>query len=458
MDLIGPLVSLAIGLLLVLACGAFVAAEFSLITVNRNDVEAAAESGDKRAGGVLRGMKTLSTQLSGAQLGITVTNLGIGFLAEPAIAALVGPPLVDLGLSEVAARSTSVALALVLATGMTMIFGELVPKNMAIAQPLRTAKLVVGFQRLFSTIFGLPIRLFNGNANAVVRALGVEPQEELSSARSADELSVLVKRSADEGALAEETASLVQRTLAFGDRRAHDAMVPRGRVDSLEVDQTVADLLELARETGHSRFPVQDDENEIAGVAHIRHGLAVPFDERSTTRVDAVMGPATFVPDTVPLDDLMDTLRAGGLQMAVVVDEFGDHAGLITLEDLVEEIVGEVRDEHDEETDDTPEPDGSWDLDARMRPDEATERLGVTVPEHEDYDTLGGLVTMELGRLAEVGDEIVVDTDPAPGEEPARLRIVVVEIDGMRIETVHVIVEAAPDETDVRAEDEEVAR
>lgn len=458
MDLIGPLVSLAIGLLLVLACGAFVAAEFSLITVNRNDVEAAAESGDKRAGGVLRGMKTLSTQLSGAQLGITVTNLGIGFLAEPAIAALVGPPLVDAGLSEVAARSASVALALVLATGMTMIFGELVPKNMAIAQPLRTAKLVVGFQRLFSTIFGLPIRLFNGNANAVVRALGVEPQEELSSARSADELSVLVKRSADEGALAEETASLVQRTLAFGDRRAHDAMVPRGRVDSLEVDQTVADLLELARETGHSRFPVQDDENEIAGVAHIRHGLAVPFDERPTTRVDAVMGPATFVPDTVPLDDLMDTLRAGGLQMAVVVDEFGDHAGLITLEDLVEEIVGEVRDEHDEETDDTPEPDGSWDLDARMRPDEATERLGVTVPEHEDYDTLGGLVTMELGRLAEVGDEIVVDTDPAPGEEPARLRIVVVEIDGMRIETVHVIVEAAPDETDVRAEGEEMAR
>lgn len=458
MDLIGPLVSLAIGLLLVLACGAFVAAEFSLITVNRNDVEAAAESGDKRAGGVLRGMKTLSTQLSGAQLGITVTNLGIGFLAEPAIAALVGPPLVDAGLSEVAARSASVALALVLATGMTMIFGELVPKNMAIAQPLRTAKLVVGFQRLFSTIFALPIRLFNGNANAVVRALGVEPQEELSSARSADELSVLVKRSADEGALAEETASLVQRTLAFGDRRAHDAMVPRGRVDSLEVDQTVADLLELARETGHSRFPVQDDENEIAGVAHIRHGLAVPFDERPTTRVDAVMGPATFVPDTVPLDDLMDTLRAGGLQMAVVVDEFGDHAGLITLEDLVEEIVGEVRDEHDEEMDDTPEPDGSWDLDARMRPDEATERLGVTVPEHEDYDTLGGLVTMELGRLAEVGDEIVVDTDPAPGEEPARLRIVVAEIDGMRIETVHVIVEAVPDETDVRAEDEEVAR
>lgn len=459
MDLIGPLISLAIGLLLVAACGGFVAAEFSLITANRNDVEAAVKAGDKRAGGVLTGMKTLSTQLSGAQLGITVTNLGIGFLAEPAIAALIGPALVDLGLGTVAARSVSVTIALVLATAMTMIFGELVPKNLAIAQPLRTAKAVVGFQRIFTRIFALPIRLFNGNANAVVRALGVEPQEELSSARSAEELSALVKRSADEGALAEETASLVQRTLAFGDRRAHDAMVPRGRMDSLEIEDSVADLLELARTTGHSRFPVLDDENEIMGVAHIRHGLAIPFDERPTTRVEAVMGTATFVPDTVPLDDLMDTLRAGGLQMAVVVDEFGDHAGLITLEDLVEEIVGEVRDEHDEETDDTPEPDGSWDLDARMRPDEATERLGVTVPEHEDYDTLGGLVTMELGRLAEIGDEIVVATDPTPGEDLAQLRIEVTEVDGMRIETVHVKVEPIEvDDEDETDEDQKPSR
>ncbi|WP_422116027.1 hemolysin family protein [Brachybacterium sp. UNK5269] len=458
MDLIGPLISLAVGLVLIAACGGFVAAEFSLITVNRNEVEAAAKNGDKRAGGVLLGMKTLSTQLSGAQLGITVTNLGIGFLAEPAIAQLVGPPLIDAGLGEVAARSVSVIIALVLATGMTMIFGELVPKNLAIAEPLTTAKYVVGFQRIFTTVFKLPIRLFNGNANAVVRALGVEPQEELSSARSAEELSVLVKRSAAEGALAEETASLVQRTLAFGDRRAHDAMVPRGRMDSLETEDSVADLLELARRTGHSRFPVLDQENEIVGVAHIRHGLAVPFEERPSTLVATVMGPATFVPDTVPLDDLMDTLRAGGLQMAVVVDEFGDHAGLITLEDLVEEIVGEVRDEHDEEMDDTPEPDGSWDLDARMRPDEASERLGVTVPEHEDYDTLGGLVTLELGRFAEIGDEVVVDSDPRPGEEPARLRLAVTEIDGMRIETVHVKVEPAPSDQDTRDQEKELRR
>src|SRR5690625_7185496 len=150
--------------------------------------------------------------------------------------------------------------------------------------------------------------------------------------------------------------------------------------------------MDPALTTGHSRFPVLTDNGDVAGIAPLRHGLAVPVTERPGTAVDAVMGTATFVPDTVPLGDLMDTLRAGGLQMAVVVDEFGDTAGLITLEDLVEEIVGEVRDEHDEETDDEPEADGSWDLDARLRPDEATERLGVTVPEHEDYDTL------EIGR------------------------------------------------------------
>lgn len=454
MELIGPIISLAIGLVLIIACGGFVAAEFSLITASRNEVEAAVEAGDKRAKGVLAGMQTLSTQLSGAQLGITVTNLGIGFLAEPAIAAIVGPPLQNAGLGEVAARSVSVTIALVLATGMTMVFGELVPKNLAIAEPLRTAKLSVGFQRAFTKIFYWPIRLFNGNANAIVRRLGIEPQEELGSARSAEELSVLVKRSADEGALAAETAHLVQRTLAFGDRRAHDAMVPRGRMDVLDLDDSVEDLMELARTTGHSRFPVMEDENTVAGVAHIRQGLAIPFEDRGGVPVENVMGTATFVPDTVPLDDLMDTLRAGGLQMALVVDEFGDTAGLITLEDLVEEIVGEVRDEHDEETDDTPEPDGSWDLDALMRPDEASDRLGVTVPEHEDYDTLGGLVTMELGRLAEVGDEIVVDTDPEPGEEPARLRIRVDVVDGMRIETLHVMVEPPADSDEDEGEEQ----
>src|SRR5699024_1224117 len=159
---------------------------------------------------------------------------------------------------------------------------ELVPKNMAIAEPLRTAELVVGFQRLFTKVFGLPIRLFNGNANAVVRALGVEPQEELGSARSADELAVLVKRSADEGALAEETAAPVHAPLACGGRRGHDAMVAPGRVHSLALRDSVAELLELAGVTGHSRFALLHDENEIPRVADLRPALPLPSDQRPT--------------------------------------------------------------------------------------------------------------------------------------------------------------------------------
>ncbi|MCD1144521.1 hemolysin family protein [Kocuria sp. LUK] len=440
--------SILVGVSLIAACGAFVAAEFSLITVNRNDVEAAAATGDRRSAGVLTAMRTLSTQLSGAQLGITVTNLGIGFLAEPAVAALVVGPLTGAGLSPVAARSASIVLALVLATGLTMIFGELVPKNLAIARPLGTARAVTGFQRGFTTALDWPIRLFNGNANRIVRALGVEPQEELASTRSPEELAGLVRHSADRGALAAATAELVERSFAFGDRRAHDVMVPRGRMVTLAPDETVQELLARARATGHSRFPVvAAEEGRVAGVVHVRHGLAVPHERRHEVAVGTVMGEARFVPDTVELDELMDTLRAGGLQMAVLVDEFGDTAGLVTLEDLVEELVGEVRDEHDPVVEPvTAEADGSWDLPGALRPDEAAEHLGVGVPEHEEYETLAGLVTLHLGRLAEVGDRVAVAAEPAPGEPPATIGLEVTAVDAHRITAVRVHIESPQDD------------
>jgi CBS domain containing-hemolysin-like protein len=431
--------SILIGVALIAACGAFVAAEFSLITVNRNEVEAAAATGDRRSGGVLKAMKTLSTQLSGAQLGITVTNLGIGFLAEPAIAALIVGPLTDAGLSPVAARSTSITIALVLATGLTMIFGELVPKNLAIAKPLATARAVTGFQRGFTTALAWPIRLFNGNANRIVRALGVEPQEELASTRSPEELAGLVRHSAKQGALAAATAELVERSFAFGDRRAHDVMTPRGQMQVLNPTDSVHELLIQAKASGHSRFPVLDSgEGKVLGLVHVRHGLAVPYGDRDTVTVGDVMGDVTFVPDTVELDELMDVLRAGGLQMAVLIDEFGDTAGLVTLEDLVEELVGEVRDEHDpvEEPMETAA-DGSWDLSAALRPDEAGEYLGVKVPEHEEYETLAGLVTLHLGRLAEVGDRVTVEATPVPGDPEARITFEVTAMDDHRITALH---------------------
>ncbi|WP_336713140.1 hemolysin family protein [Arthrobacter sp. USHLN218] len=435
-------VSILVALLLIAACGLFVAAEFSLITVNRNTVRAAADAGDRKSVGVLKGMNTFSTQLSGAQLGITLTNLGIGFLAEPAIAELVVGPLSEAGLPGPVARSVSVTLALVLATVLTMVFGELVPKNLAIAKPLSTARAVTGFQRGFSAATKPLLLFFNGTANRIVRAVGIEPQEELASARSAEELAVLVRHSARQGVLPEETADLVQRSFAFGSRRANDAMTPRTRMVSMAPGQSVQDMLATAARTGHSRFPVmQPGSHRVEGIVHVRHGLAVSYGQRPHITVDEVMDEPTLMPDTVELDDLMDTLRTGGLQMAVLIDETGDVAGLITLEDLVEELVGEVVDEHDPDDGASERlPFGHWRLDGSLRPDEATEILGHHIPDDEAYDTLAGLVTLRLGRIAEPGDAVELVTEETHEHPGASLELRVEDMDGARISKVLVTV------------------
>lgn len=403
----------ALGLILV--CGVFVAAEFSFITVSRSVVERAAADGDRGAAGVLLALRSLSTQLSGAQVGITVTNLAIGFLAEPAIADLLDGPLTSLGLPAAGARSISIATALILATAVTMIMGELVPKNLAIARPLQTASAVQAWMRGFTATIRPLITFFNGTANRLLRLLGVEPQEELASARSAEELAGLVARSANEGALADETAALVQRSLAFGDRRARDVMTPRTRMHTLDRDATVADVITASQLTGFSRFPIislDPGDDEIVGVTHVRQALAVPFDRRSTVPVMAIARTAPAVPESLELDALLDRLRLDGQQLALVVDEFGATAGLVTLEDLVEELVGDVRDEHDGGS--TPighrEDDGRWVLSGLLRLDEVESLTDIELPEDRNYDTLAGLVLRHLGRMPQVGDEVEVES------------------------------------------------
>lgn len=407
-------------LALILVCGVFVAAEFSFITVSRATVERAAADGDRRAAGVLRAMKSLSTQLSGAQVGITVTNLAIGFLSEPAIADLLDGPLAALGMPEAGARSISIAAALVLATALTMILGELVPKNLAIARPLGTAGAVQAFMRGFTSSIHPVIRFFNGTANSLLRLLGVEPQEELASARSADELAGLVAHSANEGALGDETATLVQRSLEFGDRRARDVMTPRTRMHTLDRDASVADVITESQRTGFSRFPIislDPGDDEIVGVIHVRQALAVPFDRRATVPVMAIARTAPAVPESLELDALLDRLRLDGQQLALVVDEFGATAGLVTLEDLVEELVGDVRDEHDQPAAPSGhrDGDGRWVLSGLLRLDEVEDMTQIQLPEDRSYDTLAGLVLRQLGRMAQVGDEVEVQSEAPDG-------------------------------------------
>lgn len=431
---------LGVALLLVVACGVFVAAEFSFVTVDRGQVERAAAEGDASAAGLLRGLRSLSTQLSGAQVGITVTNLGIGFLAEPAIAQLIADPLAALGTPEGAVRPTALTLGLVLSTVATMLFGELVPKNFAIALPMATARVTQRPMRWFTAVMGLPIRGLNGSANALVRRLGVEPQEELRSARTSAELASLISRSADVGTLDPDTAELMERSVEFGTRTAGEIMTPRVRTRSLEENDRAQAVIELARQTGHSRFPVLDAEDNVAGTVHVKHAVALPLHERPTTKVKHLMVKPIVVPDSLRLDPLLALLRKDGFQLAVVLDEYGGHAGIVTLEDVIEEIVGDISDEHDRlGARARQRRDGTWTLSGLLRPDEVENLTGIELPESEDYDTVGGLVLKVLGRVPESGDiaEVPVPDRSDPDEPRERLAVLTVEhMDGLRVDRV----------------------
>ena len=422
---------LLVAILLSLACGAFVAAEFSLTTVERGELERAAERGERGAAGALKAVRNLTFQLSGAQLGITVTNLVVGMLSEPSIAALIAGPLESLGISHSASKSVALVLGTALSTVFLMVVGELVPKNWAISSPLSVAKRVGNAQRWFSAAFRPFISHLNNTANHVVRAFGLEPAEELASARGPQELAALARHSAKEGALEPDTAELFVRTLNLADLTAENVMTPRVQVVALDAQATCEDVANATRATGLSRFPVfRGNLDEVVGTVHIKDVLAVPADRRTRFPLSEVMREPLLVPESLTVDRLLDRL-SGKRTMAVVIDEYGGTAGVATLEDIVEEVVGEVRDEHDPH--ETPDlaPAGADDdgrtlysADGAARMDQLA-RVGLRAPEGP-YETLAGLVATELGRIPEVGDVVEVagwriDVVDASGRRAARL-------------------------------------
>jgi CBS domain containing-hemolysin-like protein len=405
-----------LGLLAVVALTAgtaiSVASEFALTALERSQVDGhVAEVGDRRARTVQRAHRNLSFQLSGSQLGITITTLVTGYVAEPAIAELLRPGLTAVGMSESVASGTATVLSLLLATTLSMVFGELVPKNLAIANPIGVARAVVWLQSGFAHAFRWLISALNASANAIVRRLGVEPAEELRSARSPGELGSLVRTSAQHGTLDAGTATLLDRSLRFTDRVAEDLMTPRVRVESLDADDTIADLVALSRRSGFSRFPVSDrDPDAVLGVVHVKQAFGVPAAERARTLLREHVQPVPTVPESLDGDALLNELRQSGLQVAVVVDEYGGTAGIVTLEDLVEEIVGDVRDEHDraEQARVRRLGRGSWLVSGLLRADEVAEATGFRMPDG-GYETLAGLVLARLGRIPDVGDDLTVD-------------------------------------------------
>lgn len=443
MDVLIIVLSLIGFVALTLGTALFVAGEFSLTALERSTIAGdVARRGDRRARAVERAHRTLSFQLSGAQLGITITTLITGYIAEPVLAKIFNPALEAIGVPVGATAGISLALALILATSLSMVLGELMPKNLAIAKPLAVARATATPLSMFSSFFRFAITGLNGTANALVRRLGIEPTEELGSARSAAELAALVRNSALRGALDPDTAMLVDRSLRFGDLTAEDLMTPRVRVESLEPSDSVRDLIAAASRTGHSRFLVAEggDLDNLVGVVHIKQAFTLPPQSLATTSLRSLARPVTRVPDSLDGDSLMDRISSNGLEVCVVIDEYGGTAGLVTSEDIVEEILGDVTDEHDvEESDVTPVGNG-FRCAGLLRLDEVHSAIGYRAPEG-NYETLGGLIMFCLGRIPRTGDIVDLPVHESAsdsfldGPEP-RWRATVVQMDQRRVDKV----------------------
>jgi CBS domain containing-hemolysin-like protein len=424
-------VLILIGLLLVVVVtavtGYFVAQEFSYVAVDRGRLREQAARGDKAAQRALKVTERLSFVLSGAQLGITVTALLVGYVAEP----FLGDGMADLlgvaGVPTAVSLPLSIVFALLVATVVQMVLGELAPKNLAIARPEGLAKALSRSTLIYLAVFGPVIRLFDMAAGRLLRRLGIEPIEELPEGATPADLEQIIAESRAEGHLDDEMSRLLDRGLDFRQRTAAEVMVPRVDVHTVRADEPASRVVALL-DTGRSRFPVRagGGVDEIIGVVGIADVLEVPPAERATTAVSTLIVEPEFVPASLRLPAVLDRLRRNHRQLACVVDEYGGFAGIITLEDIAEELVGPIRDE-----DDLPEPaperadDGSWVVPARWRIDEVADATGVPLPEDPDYDTVSGLVMARLGRVPQVGDmiEIELPGQDLAGDEPVRARV-----------------------------------
>ena len=425
--------STAVGLLavlvLILANGLFVAAEFALVAVDRSQVAVEVGRGSRSARLVESILHRLSFSLSGAQLGITLCSLGLGVLSEPVVAPVFEPLFGPL--DPAAAVTASVVTALLFTTVVQMVVGELIPKGVAVARPLPTALAMAAPFGFFVTVFRPVIVVCNAAADGLLRLVGVEPAEELSTVRSRDELHRLVQTSQEGGTLVVQAADLLDRSFRFRQKTAADALTPRPEVRALPIDGDSGDLLDVSESTGLSRFPVVDgDLDQIVGVVHVKDVLGIESQRRRRAPLRELLRPVVMVPESSELGDLLVQLQDESGQFAVVLDEYGATAGIITLEDLVEEIVGDISDEHDLAVS---QPlvrrwQGAHLLSGRLHPDEGVEACGFTVPEGP-YETLAGFVLDRLGSIPDVGD----------GFTQHGWSVEVSEMDGRRVAVVRLV-------------------
>jgi len=387
-----------------------VAAEFGLVAADKARIEREAAAGNRSARTAVGLLKRLSFNLSGAQLGITLVSLVLGFVAEPTIARLL-EPLLERVVGESTSRAVSIFIALVLATVLQMVLGELIPKGLAIAAPERAAIVLAPFMRIYGLVFGPIISFLNGAANATVRRLGIEPQEELSHVRSIQELSLVIEASGKEGTLAGTASELLARSIRFGEKTAADVLVPRVEVEALARDDTVTGLIEAAGRSGRSRFPIYGaDLDDLVGVVHVKVAHEVPEAVRASTPLDSVMAPIAAIPETRALEDVLLDMRTNRGHLVAVVDEYGGTAGIVTLEDVLEEIVGEIDDEYDRLTPplSLDLEDGGFLVSGALHKDEVQDATGFEMPDGE-YETMAGFVLDVTGHIPEAGESFAYD-------------------------------------------------
>ncbi|GAA4135732.1 hemolysin family protein [Streptomyces griseoincarnatus] len=390
--------------------GYFVAQEFAYVSADRLALAREAAEGDRKAGRALKVLERLSFMLSGAQLGITVTGLVVGFIAEPAVSALLKPVLSGLGVPDGAVTGISVVLAFVLATVVQMVLGELAPKNLAIAVPEQLAKALAGSTLAYLKVVGPVVRVFDGSANRLLRKIGIEPVEELHHGATLEELGHLIGESHDQGQLPRQTAELVDHVLEFSERTLREVMVPRVDAVFVRKDATAAEAVELVGRYGHSNYPVLGDHpDDVAGVLGVRELMGVAAERLTSSRAGSLARGPLLLPDTLPLPAAVERMRERDDEFAVVLDEHGGVAGVVTYEDVAEELVGDIADESDTVIA-VAVPDGAgWLVDAGRRLDEVAGVTGVELPEEDDYDTVAGLVVDRLGRFPTIGDRLTVE-------------------------------------------------
>ncbi|GAA3508547.1 hemolysin family protein [Dietzia aurantiaca] len=427
--------SLLIGVVVVLAItaltGYFVAQEFAFMAVDRSRMGAAVEKGDPVAERVLGVTRRTSFMLSGAQLGITVTTLVVGYVAEPLIGRALGDLLGLASVPQAVGVVVGTVLALLFSTVVQMIFGELVPKNLAIAKPEPVSRWLARSTSIYLAVFGWLIGLFDKASEALLRLVGIEPVHDKEHSATARDLEHIVAESGEAGELSPELSRLLDRMLDFPGQPAEHAMVPRSRTDVVRGEDTVCDVLSKMAK-GHTRYPVVgEDSDDVIGVVDL-HDLLIVSDDKDTTliQVSELMRAPIVVPTSLPLPEVANRLGDAGSEMAVVVDEYGGFAGVVTMEDMAEEIVGEIVDEHDPQAATgipVGEGDG-WLVSGDTHLDEVERLLDITLPD-TDAETLGGLVIETSGDLPAIGDRVDVDLpDTDVFEELSRSRILHTEV------------------------------